>query len=651
MHPLSAAPGNVVYTGAAQDEPPLETVAAGTAADGEGGVPYVKSSNLREILQNGQEPAPSAPAKVEGVSIPMGTKGMTGSEGGVPYVSLSERSNISGIATAGDGARAGTAGTAAAAASRPATKREKMNARVASAAAAAADAALSTGNGAESETSGEPLASSKSVTATALFTYTAGDATELSFFEGDVIVLLNDNNPVWWNGRLRGKVGMFPASYVQANPTHNYVNVNDDAPPPTSEPNRPTAPLAPEDAYQSLNHPTDAQITPEDAYQSLNHPSDAQPALPQKRTSTIIIRAPGGAKEETAAFDQTQAVVPVVYSVYAAPNALDPAAEEDAIHNSGYQNVPNQAPMSVSRGASLTKFDAFIDTVLPVDESSYGTLASVLPGGTAVHTTATDASAAEGTTAGDADARSRLASVYAGFGDGAVGSEEQPYDAGSVARDGFSTGKQDEINTAFTVVGNSNNAVDPATRKMMGIPATPEPADAGTKREGRSNSVYAGFGDANVDPARPRLPSEYNGFGDPTVPTTTTINNTIYNRVIPKSMRGHNALHAGSHLPIPAEEPSAADNGDGDRVISQYLETSPDTEPLPPPPLSPAPGLPPGVGNTSATCVQKTANGICKKPSKPGWSRCPDHMCQFAGCKNAKSSKATFCKKHKGNAV
>ncbi|KAK0057660.1 unconventional myosin-Ie-like isoform X1, partial [Biomphalaria pfeifferi] len=48
-----------------------------------------------------------------------------------------------------------------------------------------------------------------------LYAYDAQDTDELSFNEGDLIDLLNEDATGWWRGRLRGKEGLFPENYVQ----------------------------------------------------------------------------------------------------------------------------------------------------------------------------------------------------------------------------------------------------------------------------------------------------------------------------------------------------------------------------------------------------------------------------------------------------
>ncbi|XP_053405072.1 unconventional myosin-Ie-like [Mercenaria mercenaria] len=48
-----------------------------------------------------------------------------------------------------------------------------------------------------------------------LYAYDAQDTDELSFNEGDIIEIIKEDPAGWWNGRLRGKEGLFPANYVE----------------------------------------------------------------------------------------------------------------------------------------------------------------------------------------------------------------------------------------------------------------------------------------------------------------------------------------------------------------------------------------------------------------------------------------------------
>ena len=40
----------------------------------------------------------------------------------------------------------------------------------------------------------------------ALFPYTAQNEDELSFLQGDVLVIVDRDDPAWWRGQLKGKV-------------------------------------------------------------------------------------------------------------------------------------------------------------------------------------------------------------------------------------------------------------------------------------------------------------------------------------------------------------------------------------------------------------------------------------------------------------
>ncbi|CAL1534478.1 unnamed protein product [Lymnaea stagnalis] len=48
-----------------------------------------------------------------------------------------------------------------------------------------------------------------------LYAYDAQDTDELSFNEGDIIDLVNEDASGWWRGKLRGREGLFPENYVQ----------------------------------------------------------------------------------------------------------------------------------------------------------------------------------------------------------------------------------------------------------------------------------------------------------------------------------------------------------------------------------------------------------------------------------------------------
>lgn len=49
----------------------------------------------------------------------------------------------------------------------------------------------------------------------ALYDYTAANSDEMSFTEGQVISVLDKNNPDWWKGELNGVTGLFPTNYVK----------------------------------------------------------------------------------------------------------------------------------------------------------------------------------------------------------------------------------------------------------------------------------------------------------------------------------------------------------------------------------------------------------------------------------------------------
>ncbi|XP_056331104.1 myosin IEb [Danio aesculapii] len=67
--------------------------------------------------------------------------------------------------------------------------------------------------------SGRPKPSPKPVPRTprckALYAYDAQDTDELSFQQDDIIEILSEDPSGWWQGRLRGKEGMFPGNYVE----------------------------------------------------------------------------------------------------------------------------------------------------------------------------------------------------------------------------------------------------------------------------------------------------------------------------------------------------------------------------------------------------------------------------------------------------
>jgi len=48
----------------------------------------------------------------------------------------------------------------------------------------------------------------------ALYKYDAQEADELTLRKGNIITIIKEH-PDWWEGELNGKVGVFPANYVQ----------------------------------------------------------------------------------------------------------------------------------------------------------------------------------------------------------------------------------------------------------------------------------------------------------------------------------------------------------------------------------------------------------------------------------------------------
>lgn len=46
------------------------------------------------------------------------------------------------------------------------------------------------------------------------YDYTSAEKDELTIKPGDVITIITRHDDGWWKGELKGKVGLFPASYV-----------------------------------------------------------------------------------------------------------------------------------------------------------------------------------------------------------------------------------------------------------------------------------------------------------------------------------------------------------------------------------------------------------------------------------------------------
>lgn len=57
--------------------------------------------------------------------------------------------------------------------------------------------------------------SKKLATCKALYDYSATEADELTFSAGDMITIVSKGDG-WWTGSLRGKKGLFPANYTDA---------------------------------------------------------------------------------------------------------------------------------------------------------------------------------------------------------------------------------------------------------------------------------------------------------------------------------------------------------------------------------------------------------------------------------------------------
>ena len=41
------------------------------------------------------------------------------------------------------------------------------------------------------------------------------DPDDLTFVQGDIIEIVEENNPDWWTGRFQGREGLFPSNYVE----------------------------------------------------------------------------------------------------------------------------------------------------------------------------------------------------------------------------------------------------------------------------------------------------------------------------------------------------------------------------------------------------------------------------------------------------
>jgi len=56
------------------------------------------------------------------------------------------------------------------------------------------------------------------VTARGLYDYSATNDTELSFLEGDILTITEQDESGWWYAELRGNVGFIPRNYVEISP-------------------------------------------------------------------------------------------------------------------------------------------------------------------------------------------------------------------------------------------------------------------------------------------------------------------------------------------------------------------------------------------------------------------------------------------------
>lgn len=48
-----------------------------------------------------------------------------------------------------------------------------------------------------------------------MYDYTAANQDELSFSKGQLISILDKNNPDWWKGEVGGVTGLLPTNYVK----------------------------------------------------------------------------------------------------------------------------------------------------------------------------------------------------------------------------------------------------------------------------------------------------------------------------------------------------------------------------------------------------------------------------------------------------
>lgn len=48
----------------------------------------------------------------------------------------------------------------------------------------------------------------------ALFDFNPQEENELQFKKGEIIEVVEQDDPNWWKGRLQGREGLFPSNYV-----------------------------------------------------------------------------------------------------------------------------------------------------------------------------------------------------------------------------------------------------------------------------------------------------------------------------------------------------------------------------------------------------------------------------------------------------
>uniref|UniRef100_A0A8C0XSS9 SH3 domain-containing protein n=1 Tax=Castor canadensis TaxID=51338 RepID=A0A8C0XSS9_CASCN len=53
-----------------------------------------------------------------------------------------------------------------------------------------------------------------------MYDYTAQNDDELAFNKGQIINVLNKEDPDWWKGEVNGQVGLFPSNYVNGEGHH-----------------------------------------------------------------------------------------------------------------------------------------------------------------------------------------------------------------------------------------------------------------------------------------------------------------------------------------------------------------------------------------------------------------------------------------------